>query len=100
VKADIEVQGPGKARILLDGVDVAKGTRSLDISAGVGDIATLTLNMALTQGARFRGDVVVRLSIENEALLQHLGWTPPAPDPALPASVTGSSAVLSPPPPG
>lgn len=63
--------------VLLDGVDVARGTQSLTLTAGALEPARLTLNMILTTGARFQGDVIVELSAANVDILRHLGWTPP-----------------------
>jgi hypothetical protein len=77
MRAELELNR-GKERVLLDGVDVASRTRSLTIAARAGELTTLTLNLALAQGATFRGDVIIRLSAENEAILLDLGWWPPA----------------------
>jgi len=78
MKAEIEVNGPRCARILLDGQDVAKGARGFTFQSEVGQLPVLTLDLMVLDVSRLDAtDVQVIVPEATVKLLRTLGWTPP-----------------------
>jgi len=67
----------GGGTVEVDGTDVANSVRSLRLSAGVGELTELTLDVLPREVAEFEGDAFVRLDSGFEHFLTQLGWTPP-----------------------
>jgi hypothetical protein len=73
----ITTEGPGKGTVEIDGANIANSVRSLRLTAGVGEITELTLDVHLRKVAEFEGDAFVRLTSDFEDFLTTLGWRPP-----------------------
>lgn len=74
----ITSNGTGTAgTVEIDGTDVAGSVRSLRLTAGVGEITELTLEVMPRRIVEFEGDAYVRLNYDFEEFLVKLGWTPP-----------------------
>lgn len=78
--ADITVERVGHGgTIKLDGHDIAKGVRGFTLTAGVGEVTRLELDLALLDMSTVSGEVKVVIPAEAWDLLERMGWTPPTP---------------------
>lgn len=73
----ITTSATGTGTVEIDGQDVANSVRALRLSAGVGELTELTLDVVPRQVAEFEGEAFVRLTGEFEEFLTMLGWSPP-----------------------
>lgn len=67
----------GSGTIEVDGQDVSGSIRSFTLTAGVGRITELDLEVVPRLVAEFDGQAFIRLTPDFEAFLTGLGWTPP-----------------------
>lgn len=79
MKAEIEIDGPGHGRIVLDGHDVSGAVRGFQITAGVGDITRLVLDLNVLDVTRLDSEQTeIMIPDATRDALIALGWTPPA----------------------
>jgi len=68
------------ARVDVGGYDLASITTNLSLRAGVGQVATLQVELALGKGTEVDGEMSVVVGPQTHAALLVLGWTPPQRD--------------------
>jgi hypothetical protein len=66
-----------KGSVEIDGNDVSGMTRGFRISAGVGELTVLELELIPRQVFEYEGEAFVRLSGRFEEFLESLGWKRP-----------------------
>lgn len=77
---DIELDGVGSGRIVVDGTELAAGVSAVEVDAEAGDRPTVTLRLKVTKRARFEGLADVTVDADTAAVLRLLGWAPPPAD--------------------
>jgi len=80
MRAEIDVNGSGRGIVRLDGHDVSMGVRGFTLSAAVGEVSRLDLELVLFEDSRLSGDVDVIVPDGTRDALITLGWTPPTTD--------------------
>ncbi|BBA99267.1 hypothetical protein RVR_5811 [Actinacidiphila reveromycinica] len=77
-KVSITSDGPTKASVVVDGVDLAAGLTGLTLTMGVGQIPQLTLDVQMIDVTEIH-DIDAQVLIPDTArnVLTTLGWTPP-----------------------
>lgn len=73
--------------VVIEGQDVTEAIRSLTLHAEAGDPHRLVLTMSPLRVNADAEDVTVELRPEQTALLERLGWTPPASTAAVVAAL-------------
>lgn len=77
---DIELDGVGSGRIVVDDIDLAPGVSAVEVDAEAGGIPEVTLRLKVTKRVRFEGLARVTVDADTAAVLRLLGWTPPPAD--------------------
>lgn len=79
MKAEIEISGTGRGRVVLDDADVSAAVRGLTIRAEVGRIPQIELDLSVIDvtGLGVAQAEILIPDATREALIA-LGWTPPA----------------------
>ena len=67
---DIELDGVGSGRIVVDGTELAAGVSAVEVDAEAGDRPTGTLRLKVTKRARFEGLADVTVDADTAAELQ------------------------------
>ena len=77
-RLQVETEGPGRARLLLDGQDISHGVTDLVVRLGVGEVARAELDLVLLDTTRIDSpDTEITIPISTHEALVALGWTPP-----------------------
>lgn len=74
--ASIHLNGP-TGTVILDGQDISHCVRGFTLTADVGDLPVLDLDVVLREG-EVEGQAVVHIPARTAELLTALGWTRPA----------------------
>ena len=74
----ITSKGVGAAEVCIDGVDIARSLKSLDLHMGRGEIPTMTADLLLHDVTELQ-DTEARVIVPDATAdtLKLLGWTPP-----------------------
>lgn len=77
-RLQVETEGPGRARLLLDGRDISHGVTDLVVRLGVGEVARAELDLVLLDTTRIDSpDTEITIPVSTHEVLVALGWTPP-----------------------
>lgn len=68
---------PWSGRITLDDYDASSATQGFTVKSSVGDISTVTLDIAVLHGMELDLEAVVLIPASTVDLLVAHGWTPP-----------------------
>jgi len=71
----LDLNGPS-GRIELDGQDISKHVRAVDLKTEAGHFAEVTLFLTPLL-VTAEADAVIKIPAEVEEILEKLGWTPP-----------------------
>lgn len=77
-KVEIELEGAGGGKFLVDGHDIARCVRGFQLGWSVGNLNQITLDLVVVDATRVDGDFEIWLDHRTGELLERAGWTPPA----------------------
>ncbi|MDG4796216.1 hypothetical protein [Micromonospora sp. WMMD1082] len=78
MRAEIEVNGIGGGRVALDGKDVSGGVHGFTVTAALGEVTRLELDLSLFDVTTFdSAQTEVLIPEATRELLVGLGWIPP-----------------------